>query len=78
MDPGPAVKPLKRLQACLGDHHDAFDALAWLGQRRRSPGPALLESLRVPIEARMKSGLRRFRRQRQALAMPKGIRNGGG
>lgn len=78
MDPGPAVKPLKRLQACLGDHHDAFDALAWLERRGRPPGPTLLESLRFPIATRMKSGLRRFRRQRRALAMPKAIRKEGG
>jgi CHAD domain-containing protein len=73
-DPGPAVKPLKRLQACLGDHHDAFDALAWLARRKRPPGPALLERLQDPIEARMKSALRRFRSQRRALAMPRAIR----
>jgi CHAD domain-containing protein len=78
VDPGPAVRPLKRLQSCLGDHHDAFDALAWLEQRRRPPGPALLERLRAPIEAGMKAGLRRFRRQRRALAMPKAIRKKGG
>ena len=78
VDPGPIVKPLKRLQACLGDHHDAFDALAWLERRKRPAGPALLERLRTPIEARMKAGLRRFRRQRGVIAMPQAIGNKGG
>ncbi len=72
-DPAPIVKPLKRLQACLGDHHDAFDALAWLERRKSTAGPALLQRLRAPIEARMKAGLRRYRSQRRALAMPKAV-----
>ena len=78
VDPGPIVKPLRRLQACLGDHHDAFDALAWLERRNPPAGPALLKSLRSPIEARMKAGLRRFRRQQRVLAMPKAIGKKGG
>jgi CHAD domain-containing protein len=78
VDPGPVVKPLRRLQACLGDHHDAFEALAWLERRKPPAGPAVVERLQAPIEARMKAGLRRFRRQRRALAMPKAIGRKGG
>jgi CHAD domain-containing protein len=70
-DPSPVVKPLRRLQACLGDHHDAFDALSWLERRTRPPGPDLLARLRGPIERRMKKRLRAFRELRRQLRQPK-------
>lgn len=73
-DPGPAVKPLRRLQACLGDHHDAFDALTWLGMRARSPGPVLLARLRGPIRRRMRERIDEFRAARRQLAVPKALR----
>jgi CHAD domain-containing protein len=73
-DPAPMVKPLRRLQACLGDHHDAFDALTWLGMRTRPPGPALLARLRGPIRRRMRERLGEFRETGRQLAVPKALR----
>lgn len=73
-DPASAVKPLRRLQSCLGDHHDAFDALTWLGMRARSPGPDLLARLRGPIRRRMRERLEDFRAARRQLAVPKVLR----
>jgi len=49
-DPRPSVRPIKRLQNCLGDHRDATLALAWL----RGPGeplaPVLLSPLKAPVK----------------------------
>lgn len=72
-DPAPAVRPLKKLQACLGDHRDAQDALAWLESLPEPARSALLERLRAPIRRRMKARLRQFRRLRHTLAVPKSL-----
>lgn len=49
-DPGPAVKPLKRLQNCLGDHRDATLALAWLRGLGEPLAPVLLPPLKAPVK----------------------------
>jgi len=44
-----ALKDLKRLQDCLGEHRDATEALAWLASLGEPLGPVLLGRLEDPI-----------------------------
>jgi CHAD domain-containing protein len=73
-DPGPLVKPLKRLQGALGDHRDGLDARSWLASLGEPLGPALLARLEEPIRARLRKRWREYRRLRRAAAMPKAMK----
>ena len=45
IEPRPYVKPLKALQSCLGDHHDAVLAGEWLARLGEPPGASLAAAL---------------------------------
>ncbi len=68
-DAGRLVKPLRRLQACLGDHRDALEARLWLESLGAPLGPALLARLDAPIRKRLGRRLREYRRLRESAAL---------
>jgi len=50
LDPRPAVRPVKRLQNCLGDHRDATQALAWLRGLGEPLSPLLVPRLKTLVK----------------------------
>lgn len=50
LDPRPAVRPVKRLQNCLGDHRDATQALAWLRELGEPLSPLLVPPLKPAVK----------------------------
>lgn len=70
VDPRPLVKPLKRLQDCLGDHRDAEQALVWLGGLGEPLGPLLLAHLGPSIRRLLARREKQLDRLRARFEMP--------
>lgn len=66
-----ALRALKRLQDCLGEHRDATEALAWLADLGEPLGPVLLGRLEDPIERVRARRLRDLDRLAARFAMPR-------
>jgi CHAD domain-containing protein len=64
IDPQPYEQQLKRMQDCLGEHHDAIDALEWLEGLGEPVGPILA----APLRPEIRRVLRRCERQLDRLA----------
>lgn len=71
IDPRPFLKPLKALQDCLGDHHDAVLARAWLEGLAQPEGPVLLRRLDAPLAARMDRRVHELKALRRKLGVPR-------
>jgi CHAD domain-containing protein len=67
LDPRPWTRAVKPIQACLGRHHDAADALVWLGALGEPLGPVLLGHLRQPLHKVQRRGLADARRLQHRL-----------
>lgn len=68
IDPRPFLKPLKALQACLGDHHDLAQARAWIEGLAGPEAPSLSAALDRPLATRM------ARRERELKGLARHIR----
>ena len=66
-----ALKALKRLQDCVGEHRDATEALAWLANLGEPLGPVLLARLEDPIGRARSRRLRELDRLAARFAMPR-------
>ena len=64
LDPRQQGRQLVRLQDCLGEHHDALEALEWLDRLGEPLGPIL----KAPLEPGIRHLLRKRERQLDRLA----------
>jgi CHAD domain-containing protein len=69
-DPQAHLKPLRRLQSCLGEHQDAADALRWLAGLDDPQGAALLAQLRRPVRQVMRHRAGQLGKLGKRLRMP--------
>lgn len=65
-----ALRTLKRLQDCLGEHRDATEALAWLANLGEPIGPVLLARLADPIAGVQSRRLQELDRLAAGFTMP--------
>jgi CHAD domain-containing protein len=70
LDPRPAVKPVKRLQNCLGDHRDATQALAWLRGLGEPLSPLLVPRLKPAVRKVMAKREKELARLLERIEVP--------
>jgi CHAD domain-containing protein len=71
IDPLLHTRRLKQLQGCLGEHHDAAEARAWLAGLGEPLAPVLLGRLERPIARVMAGRERQLERLCRGFAMPR-------
>ncbi len=70
LDPRPAVRPVKRLQNCLGDHRDATQALAWLRGLGEPLSPLLVPRLKPAVRKVMAKREKELARLLERIEVP--------